>query len=188
MTPTGRERGFTLIEILVAVTLIAIVLTVALLSINLVRDDRDLRNESERLVALLEAARDDAMFQGREFGLEAVRGGYRFVEYDPASEQWAEVPGDDFLTSWTLPEGLELTLEIEDKQIVLASEPAEIEYDPRPGAAPSRYAPHLLIFSSGEMTPFRMRITRQSDRLFAVVEGDLLGRIEIVEAGDENAV
>jgi len=187
MHPQGRQRGFTLIEILVAVTVVAIVLSIALLSINLVRNDREVRTEGERLVALIEAARDDAYFQGRELGLEMLRSGYRFLEYDPASGAWAEIPDDQTLRQWSLPEGLELSLVLENKPIELPMEYAELKQDSRPGAQPNRFAPHLLIFSSGDMTPFVARITRQLDRQVIAVEGDLLGNLELVVEDDATA-
>lgn len=187
MRRPGRHRGFTLIEILVAITIVAIVLSVTLLSMNLVGNDREVRTEAERLLALLAAARDDSLFQGREFGLEFLRGGYRFVEFDPVTEQWAEIPDEDTLRRWTLPEGLELSLVLENKAVVLEAEPAVLQYATGPGAAPNRYAPHLLIFSSGDMTPFRLEIRRPSDQARVVVEGDLLGRLEIVDDENERA-
>jgi general secretion pathway protein H len=183
----GRHRGFTLIEILVAITIVAIVLSVTLLSMNLVGNDREVRTEAERLIALLAAARDDSLFQGREFGIEFLRGGYRFVEYDPVTDQWAEIPGDDMLRRWNLPEGIELSLVLENKTVVLEAEPAVLQYAKGPGAAPNPYAPHLLIFSSGEMTPFRLEMRRLSDQHRAVVEGNLLGRVEILDDEDDRA-
>jgi general secretion pathway protein H len=187
MCLAGRHRGFTLIEILVAITIVAIVLSVTLLSMNLVGNDREVRTEAERLLALLAAARDDSLFQGREFGLEFLRGGYRFVEYDPVTDQWAEIPDEEMLTRWNLPEGLELSLVLVNKAVVLEAEAAVLQYAKGPGAAPNRYAPHLLIFSSGEMTPFRLEIRRLNDQVRAIVEGDLLGRLEIVDDEDKRA-
>ncbi len=180
----GPIRGFTLIEILVAITVVAIVLSVTLLSTDLVRSDREVRTEGERLVALIAAARDDAIFQGREFGLEFQRQGYRFVEYDPVTSQWAVIPEDETLTRWELPEGLELALQIEAKAVVLEAEPAVLRYESAPGASPNRYAPHLLIFSSGEMTPFIVEIRRLTDQVSIGVEGDLLGQLELVDDDD----
>lgn len=180
----GRHRGFTLIELLVAITVVAIVLSVTLLSTDLVRSDREVRTEGERLVALLAAAHDDAIFQGREFGLEFLRESYRFVEFDPVTSQWAVLPEDDTLKRWDLPDGLELSLRLEGKAVVLEAEPAALRYESGPGAAPNRYAPHLLIFSSGEMTPFAIEIRRLADQVTVGVEGDLLGQIELVDDDD----
>jgi hypothetical protein len=70
---------------------------------------------------------------------------------------------------------------------VLEAEAAVLQYAKGPGAAPNRYAPHLLIFSSGEMTPFRLEIRRLNDQVRAIVEGDLLGRLEIVDDEDKRA-
>ncbi len=84
----GRDRGFTLIELLVTIVIISIILSIAVLSLSLVGDDREVRKEAQRLMSLLEVAQDDAVLQGREFGVEFLIGSYRFVEYEPLSGKW----------------------------------------------------------------------------------------------------
>ena len=178
-----RERGFTLIEILVVVIIIAIISSVSLMSINLIDDDRELATERKRLASLLEVVQDEAMLQGREFGLELMRSTYRFVEYDPYTRRWAEIVNDDLFRARQLPEGIEFELYLEDKPIVLEFEPTEIE-DPDEDALSSvteTYAPHVFVFSSGELTPYEIHLVRpEKDQLLAM-RGNLFGEIEFLE-------
>jgi len=90
-------RGFTLIEILVVMVLIAI--TVSLASVKFHRDDRQvLRDEALKLAALLAHARDEAILTGAPIGWQAVDSGYRFVRRS-LDRRWEEMGGDDTLRS-----------------------------------------------------------------------------------------
>jgi general secretion pathway protein H len=175
-----QSRGFTLIEILVVVVIIGIVLSIAMLSLSLVADDRDVRREAQRLMSILEVAQDDSVLQGREFGVEILLGSYRFVEYDPQSGQWFEILGEDLLRTRLLPEEMEFQLFLEDKHILLDENAAELSTDSDEEATPDvrNYAPHILIFSSGDMTPFELHIRRITDQQSVDIRGDLLGNIE----------
>lgn len=184
MASPSRNNGFTLIEILVVVVIIATIVGTVVLSMGLVGDDRELDTERNRLASLIEVAQDEAMMQGREFGVEFMLTGYRFVEFDPFTFQWAEVPGDDLFRMRQLPEEMEFDLYIEDRRISL-------EIDPQQFADPDEeemsrdtesYAPHVFVFSSGESTPFELRIRRDIGDQELVMRGDIFGDIEF---GDE---
>jgi len=174
--------GFTLIELLVSIVIIGVVLSIAVLSLSLVDDDREIRREAQRLMAIVEIAKDDAVLQGREFGIEFTVTGYRFVEFDPFSNAWLEVPGEDLLRLRALPEDIELELFLEDKKITLDDEPAELvsgdDEDPTPAAR--NYAPHVMIFSSGDMTPFELHINRLTDDLIVAMQADILGNMQFL--------
>jgi general secretion pathway protein H len=180
-----RARGFSLIEILVVVVIIAIVSAIALLSLGLLGDDRDLETEARRLASLAEVAQDEAIMQGREFGLEFMVDAYRFVEYDTYNNRWNELLGDEVLRLRRLPEGVEFDLYLEGQRVALAYEPADIEEpdeDSMVRKVGEDYAPHVLIYSSGDVTPFELAVTRRSSQQSVALQGDFSGSIEVAAA------
>lgn len=182
-----HNAGLTLIELLVAVTVIGIIVSIALLSLNLIRDDRQLRLEARRIGTLLAAAQDEALLQGREFGLEVMLNAYRFVEYDPYQIRWLEMPGDDIFRMRQLPDDMEFELRLEDKLVLLKAEATTIaDPDARDvSASNKKYAPHIMIFSSGESTPFELRIARQAQQQVVILQGDVLGAIDVLTPDEQ---
>jgi len=186
MSTTRRNHGFTLIELLVSVVIIGIVLSITVLSLGVVGDDREVRKEARRLMSIMEIAQDDAVLQGRDFGIEFLLGSYRFVEYDPYSGQWLVIIDEDLLRARQMPEEYELSLFLEDKAILLEENPLELaaEADEDASSELKNYAPHVLIFSSGDMTPFELHINRASDQVSIAMQGDLLGNLEFLSDAD----
>lgn len=187
MRTTRFVRGFTLIEILVVIVIIGTVLTLAMLSFGLLGNDRELQTEAKRFMALVEVVQDEASMQGREFGIELMTAGYRFVEYDALGAQWADIPGDDVLRLRSLPEDVELELFLEDKRILLDDDPAEFDDPDKKSNRPATtvYAPHLLVYSSGDATPFELHVWRRFDDLRVVLRGDALGAVEVINPEDD---
>ena len=178
-----RSVGFTLIELLVVVVIIAIVLSIAVISVGVLRDDRGVQEESRRFAALYELLQDEAALQGREYGIELMRGAYRFVEYDASNDIWIALSFDDVLRTRRLPEEMELELYLEEKRILLDDDPKEFD-DPDKLAqigTNQRYSPHLLVYSSGDATPFELHVLRDSDDARSVLTANALGALEFTE-------
>lgn len=178
-TGNPNSRGFTLIELLVVLVIVATVVSIAMLSVGLVGEDQELDRERVRLASLLETVQDEAMLQGREFGVEFMNAGYRFVEFDPLTRQWAEIPGDEMFRLRQLPEGLEFELYVDDKRIPLAEDAKQFDDpdEPSMSATVTTYAPHLFVFASGEATAYELRLRRPQTDHELVMRGDILGEI-----------
>lgn len=177
-----RQSGFTLVEILVVVFIIATVISIAMMSIGVIGDDEELDTERVRLASLIETIQDEAMLQGREFGVEVMTSSYRFVEFDPMTRQWAEVPGDDLYRLRLLPEGIEFELYIDEKRIELQNDPRKLSDPEKPMSSTFQpFAPHLFVFASGESTAYEIHLVRHQTGKRLVMRGDVLGEIEFGE-------
>ena len=111
---SGRSSaGFTLIEILVVMVLIAIVVSLA--TVRFQRDDRQiLRDEALRLASLLTHARDEAITTGVALGWQTNGSGYRFMRRG-ASREWEDLSADDILRPRTLPSPIQfIAVEVAD--------------------------------------------------------------------------
>ena len=171
------------------VLIIAIISGTAVLSIGVLRDDREVQREADRAIALFSILRDEAMLQGREFGVEFMTTGYRFVEYDVLGDRWADVPLDELLTTRTLPEGMEFELYVDGRGVKLNYDPVrfvqkeddEDDEDSDKSFGIEQYSPHVYVYSSGDMTPFELHIVQAADDTRIMFQVDILGNTEYVE-------
>ncbi|MET0980986.1 MAG: GspH/FimT family pseudopilin [Telluria sp.] len=94
VAPPRRAAGFTLVEILIVMTIIGI--TLGMVSLNAIPSPRqDLENEAKRLTLLLQLARDEAIVRNRQVAFEATPERYRFLVR--TEEGWVPVTKDDLL-------------------------------------------------------------------------------------------
>jgi len=84
-----RQDGFTLLEVLVVVTLVAIIGSAVALSIGS-RGDRELERHAERLAAAFNHAAEAAVISGRAYGFFITPAGCAMVVYD--GEAWQDAP------------------------------------------------------------------------------------------------
>jgi len=180
--PAQYSAGFTLVEILVVLFIVGIVVAMALLSLGTLGDNRNLETEARRLSTLIQMANDDATIQGRDFGLEVMQSRYRFVEFDPFLNQWFQVTDDDFMRERALEEGSEFELIIEERRVLLQEAARETEgedEDEDDRDLTDDYLPHILILSSGDTSPFELRIIRQADRSEVTLTMTAAGELKI---------
>lgn len=181
-----RQRGMTLIELLVMVIIIGIVLAVLVPKNSWIRSEAALRGEVNRFASVIELARDEAALQGRNFGIRFYPDGYALYELDADTGAWVVVGGDDLLRGALFAEGTLPILIIEDREITL--EPVDDSDVPDPITdalgnivefAPD--TPHVAILASGEMTPFSLELNTTKSRESLQLNGDFLGQLDIVD-------
>ena len=107
-----HHRGFTLIEILVVLVIIAIVISFAMLSIGVTGRDAALDEESRRLEGLLGLLHERAVLEGRDFGLLLEPATYQFVVYQSRRDRWEKFDEEREFRRRELPAGLSFEIDI----------------------------------------------------------------------------
>jgi general secretion pathway protein H len=158
--------GFTLIEILVVVLIIAVISSGMLLAVSVTGRDRELEKESDRLQALVTYAREQAELQTREYGVMFQDDGYEFLAYDMRRAAWRSVFEDDALGARKLPDGLGVKLIVDARPVVLT----------RPKDATDK-TPQVMIFSNGDLTAFAATLERDAGVRSVTVTQDDNGEV-----------
>lgn len=166
--------GFSLLELLVVIVILAIMVGMTVLSLGTLRAEDPAETEARRLNALMGLLAEEALIQGRDFGLEFFADGYRFLAWDPDSGLWSVVDDEAALRRRTLPDGLRVALAVEGREVVIDA--AERRRDRRQ----DEILPHVGVFSSGELTPFELFLVTDFIADAWLVRGRVQGEIEVV--------
>lgn len=103
--PTARPAGFTLVEILVVIVVLAIAAGVAVVAWDGSDRDRATR-EARRLAGALEHAAARAQVRAETLGASAEGAHWRFWRRDVDTGRWAPVADDDVLAAHALPDAM----------------------------------------------------------------------------------
>lgn len=162
-----REGGFTLVEILVVVAIIAVLASAMVLQLRPPGQTTPAR-VAAALSRVIAAAGDEALFNGREFALSFSRAGAVVLAFDPATRSWARAKDPDSLAAEIPFGGLVASLAIEGRNVGMRGAGAE----PQPDA---------FLLSSGETTPFRLRLAADARSSPVELSLDPYGRVTLGE-------
>ncbi|SVC85474.1 uncharacterized protein METZ01_LOCUS338328, partial [marine metagenome] len=137
----------------VVITIIGLLAGAAVLSIGVLGDGEETEREALRLQTILELLREEAVMQSRDYGILFSATGYRFYIYDHQILDWVESKNEKFLLEHKLEIPLKISLALDGRDLVLDESFEEKAFQKR--------EPHVLILSSGEMTPFEAGLHRE---------------------------
>jgi len=165
-----RSKGFTLVEILVVLVIMAVVISLAVLSVSATGRDSQLDEESRRIEGLVGLLHERALLEGRDFGLRIEPTAYEFVVYDPHRDRWMMLNQEQEYRHRELPKGISFQLQLDAQIVVIRPIDRSLSNDAPP-------PPQVAIAASGEGTPFRLTLLRDATQAKASVDGDALGKI-----------
>jgi general secretion pathway protein H len=162
-----RSGGFTLLELLVVVALVAILMGTVILGFTGADTEQRLKGQAEQLAYVIEMARQFALQRNREWGLYVEQDGLEFAEFDPEQQEWIPQTSRPF---GNLAEIANVRYRVESE--TLGNLPD----------AERENLPKVVIFSSGEVTPFTLFLEPEWNAPAWEISTDGLSRMQTERA------
>jgi general secretion pathway protein H len=161
------------LELLVVLVVVAIMISMAMLSFGVLGRDRQSEEESRRFWVVLQQAREEAELQGEDFGIFVAASSYEYLRFDSRRDEWQLMESDELFMPRELPEGMRFRLRVDSREIVMKPDlPNRGDKDEN-----KKSPPQVMVLSSGEVMPFELEIEREGApslwRVTALADNDL---------------
>ncbi len=133
--------------------------------------DRQIDEEAQRLQAVLAQAREESHARRPRRRLARRPRGYDFLRYNGRVAAWEPVVGDTLLRERDLPEGLNVALRLEARDVELKPRTAPTEDEPP--------QPQVIVLASGDVVPFELVLQRDGTDSIRRIAGTVDGKFEV---------
>ncbi|RHW77964.1 type II secretion system minor pseudopilin GspH [Colwellia sp. RSH04] len=180
----NKNKGFTLIEVMVVVVLIGIIASSIQFNFFGERPEDVLKKSSYQFAAIFETAADYGMLNNIELGLVINEDNYQFLGYDGV--KWSEIAEQDWLTKGQLPSQVEMSLQLDDLPIEepllfdssIIQEKDEDDFSAREkDEKEKKLIPQVYILSGGDITPFSLTFSYNEEASLINDVDDLAYRV-----------
>ncbi|MFV2059782.1 MAG: type II secretion system minor pseudopilin GspH [Gammaproteobacteria bacterium] len=165
MKVLAKNKGFTLIELMVVVAVISVVMGSVVLSIGDGGKLDRLEIEAKRMSALIKLLSDEAILKNKEYAIVVDETEYDFQALDK-NEKWKPLTGDPVFHKRKLVENSKIEMVLED-------------FDVDFGAQKESEDVKIFLLSSGEMSPFEIKIIDLNSEMYFLITGSIVGALEI---------
>lgn len=155
------SKGFTLIEIMVVLLIIAITLSMTFLAFGDFGASRRIAFEAEQLRNLIKLAQQQAILESGTLGLSIRQGSYQVYRFIPPST-WQPLTKPYIFKAHTFPKETSVRLIL--------------------SFSPSGNAPDIIINATGDLTPFSLELGTNTHPAQVTLSGEQNGNLELKQA------
>lgn len=165
----GRNvSAFTMIEVLVVILIIGIIINFAVISIRGNSPTDVLKAEARRFTSLVELALEEALLRSELVGIVIEEDAYHFLVRD--QESW-EPNQESIFRKRELPENIRFE--------IITEQPAESNMDINKNKDTEAQTPDIVLLSSGEITPFELKVSSDLTDDFFRINGTETGSLQL---------
>ncbi len=170
------SSGFTLLELMAVIFIAGMMIGLLLINIPGRTEGEVAMREAQRIKALVDLAREEAILNTAILGIRFDHTSYRFMKL--ADKKWTDLE-DRLLRRRKLDETLNLEFEqIED------TDPEQIEQSEQKKDDDDEL-PQVAVYPTGELTPFRLTLESVGSPIAVFIEARTSGILTIEQQGEQ---